>query len=233
LRLTKENHRKNSINMENNAIENKTEGAQDTCKCKCCHKLSFYFSLISLLGVMALFILYFFVGSNNNGINDKVSSIQKKDVSVGFVNSDTIMANYVLVKNMKDSLQAKQDAAEKNFTAQQTAFEASVTTYQTKMQANELSIAEATKTETTLTQQKEYLSQLYEELSTELANEELELNSMLQDSIMNFLHRYNKKYNFDYILGFAKGGGILYANDSLDITEDVLEGLNKEISTEK
>lgn len=221
--------------MEDNTLkqEKNTTSAEESCKSNCCNRLSFYLSLISLLGVIVLFILYFFVNKSESDINDEVSKIQNKSVSIGFVNSDTIMEHYGLVKNMKDSLEAKQAVAEASFTAQQAAFESSVLDYQKKMQANELSIAEATQTEKLLTQQQEYLYTLNEELTTELANEELKLNTMLQDSIMNFLKRYNKKYNFDYILGFAPGSGILYANDSLDITDDVLEGLNKELNSEK
>lgn len=224
----------NTLNPENNPTDNKVVGSpDDTCKTCSCNKLSFYFSLASLLGVIVLFILYFFVNKGEDAINNEVSNIQKKTVSIGFVNSDTIMENYSLVKNMKDSLEAKQTAAEASFTSQQTAFENSVLDYQTKMKANSLSIEEATKTETLLTQQQEYLYKLNEELSTKLAEEEVKMNAMLQDSIMNFLKRYNKKYNFDYILGFAPGSGILYANDSLDITNDVLDGLNKDYKSEK
>lgn len=224
----------NTLNTGSGTTDNKIAGSSDdNCKTNCCGKLSFYFSILSLLGVIALFILYFFMNKGENDINDEVSKIQKKTVSIGFVNSDTIMENYSLVKSMKDSLEAKQAAAEASFTAQQTAFENSVLDYQTKMKANLLSIDEATKTEALLTQQQEYLYTLNEELSTKLTEEEVKLNTMLQDSIMNFLKRYNLKYNFDYILGFAPGSGILYANDSLDITRDVLEGLNKDYKSEK
>jgi outer membrane protein len=39
-------------------------------------------------------------------------------------------------------------------------------------------------------------------------------------------HHKTKSYNF--VLGYQKGGGILYANDSLDITREVVVGLNNE-----
>lgn len=221
----------NTSNPRNNIINNKNSGSpEEKYKTNCCSKISFYFSIVSLLGVITLFILYFFV--NKCEMNDKVSKMQGKAVSVGFVNTDSILANYELVIIMRDSLEAKQTKAEAKYNAQESAFEASVLAYQKKVKANELSITEATITETQLTQQKEYLTQLYEELSTELTTAETEMYTASQDSIINFLKRYNKKYKFDYILGFAKGGGILLANDSLDITYDVLEGLNKEYQSE-
>jgi outer membrane protein len=54
----------------------------------------------------------------------------------------------------------------------------------------------------------------------------MDMNVALIDSVMNFLKRYNEKYKFDYILGFTKGGNILYANDTLDVTNDVIKELN-------
>jgi hypothetical protein len=40
-----------------------------------------------------------------------------------------------------------------------------------------------------------------------------------------------KKYantNYAYILGYSPGSGILFAHDSLDITPEVVQGLNAE-----
>jgi len=54
------------------------------------------------------------------------------------------------------------------------------------------------------------------------------MNVALLDSVMNFLRRYNENYKFDYILGFTKGGNILLANDTLDVTNDVIKELNLE-----
>jgi Skp family chaperone for outer membrane proteins len=48
------------------------------------------------------------------------------------------------------------------------------------------------------------------------------------DTVTNFLKRYNRSYNFDYILGYANSGQILLASETLDITGDVVKELNKE-----
>jgi outer membrane protein len=54
------------------------------------------------------------------------------------------------------------------------------------------------------------------------------MNQLLMDSLNNFLKRYNEKMNFDYIFSYNRGGSILTANDSLDITNEVLKLLNEE-----
>ena len=48
----------------------------------------------------------------------------------------------------------------------------------------------------------------------------------MRDSIQSFLVQYNKDKKFDYIISKA-GDNILLANKKLDITDEVVKGLNK------
>ena len=77
------------------------------------------------------------------------------------------------------------------------------------------------------------LYQLNQDYTSRMSDEEQRLNQVFVDSIHNFLKRYNSKFGFDYILGYSKGGGILLAKDTLDITSTVLDGLNKEFKDKK
>jgi outer membrane protein len=63
-------------------------------------------------------------------------------------------------------------------------------------------------------------------LEGELANETQQFNEALRDSLNNFLAQYNKSKKYDIILSKA-GDNILYANKKFDITQDVINGLNK------
>jgi len=59
------------------------------------------------------------------------------------------------------------------------------------------------------------------------------MNITLLDTISSFMKNYNKKTNYDFILGYSKGGGILFANEAYDITKQVLEELNKQYAKHK
>ena len=221
--MENENTTRNEILSE----ESKKEECCEHKNCKCC--LNLILNIIAIAGVIVLFILYF-IGKSDSGSSKKKSN--NSSLYIGFVNSDSVMENYTLVKNVKDSLEAKQKKAETDFAAQQSIFEAMVTKYQKDLKANSLTIEQAQNTEKILTQKQENLLALKDELTQKLGEEELTMNIMLQDSIINFLKRYNSKHNYDYILGFSKGSGILIANDSLELTKDVLDGLNKEYKSE-
>ena len=70
------------------------------------------------------------------------------------------------------------------------------------------------------------LQELQARLENELANETAKFNEALRDSLQNFLKAYNKDKQFDLILSKA-GDNILMANKKYDITNDVINGLNK------
>jgi len=80
--------------------------------------------------------------------------------------------------------------------------------------------------------EQERITQLRDDLSLELMEEEQVMNRQVLFAIMEFLEEYNMKHNFQYILSNTLGGALLYANDTLDITTDVLKGLNKKYHEE-
>lgn len=207
------------IPLEENKKEEKCENK------KCCHCMYHVFSIISIIGVIVLFILYF---TGRSSCSSGMKKSGNSSMVIGYVNSDTIMEHYDLVQALKSKIEAKEKLANDSFNMQQQNFEAEVTEYQKNMQANKLSIAQAQATEKYLGQKQQNLAALKEELTQKLTNDELKLNGELLDSITNFLKRYNRKHNFDYIFGVAKGSNVLYAGDSNDITKDVLKNINRE-----
>lgn len=60
-------------------------------------------------------------------------------------------------------------------------------------------------------------------LQAQVNNEIMEQQQQVVDSIRSFLVDYNKKYHYDAILNSTSG---LYFNPSLDITAEVVAGLN-------
>ena len=73
------------------------------------------------------------------------------------------------------------------------------------------------------------LSQLFQEVieANRPLVKEKNLSIKLNDQIHDFMMEYGPAHGLKYVLGYTRGGGILYATDSLDITDHVLEGLNE------
>ena len=67
----------------------------------------------------------------------------------------------------------------------------------------------------------------------QLAEEEQVRNRRLINNIMEYLVEYNKDYNYQFIFSNSFGDNVLFANEQLDITSSVLEGLNEQYESEK
>ncbi len=51
--------------------------------------------------------------------------------------------------------------------------------------------------------------------------------------IMEYLTEYNSDNRFSMIFSYSFGGGLLFADEGLDITSEVLEGINIKYEAEK
>ncbi|MHC1708283.1 MAG: OmpH family outer membrane protein [Bacteroidales bacterium] len=190
-----------------------------------------WLSLILLILLAVLYILFFFfvIKQPQKQVIPEALLYQKKGgLSIAFVNSDTIKAQYQLVKDLQENLETKFTNLNKDISNRQSALESRAADLQKKYEARQISLEEAQKMDEMLKMEGQKLYDLNQDYSDKIAQEELTMNKVYVDSINNFLERFNNQYNFDYILGYSKGGGILYARDTLDITKYVLEGLNQE-----
>ena len=184
-------------------------------------------NLVMLLGIIILFILHFSgSGSRSNATSGAIDKAGKGAIKVAFVNNDSILSNYDLVKKMRADLEAKGKRLEGEVAAKQQAFEKDAAYFQEQVKKKAISDQSAQEIYGQLQQNQQSIYQLRDKYAAELQQSEMDMNVALIDSVMNFLKRYNEKSKFDYILGFTKGGNILFANDTLDVTKDVIKELN-------
>ena len=54
------------------------------------------------------------------------------------------------------------------------------------------------------------------------------LQSKINKNVSDYLKKYSQKFEYSYILATGALSSVLYASDSLDITEEVIKGLNAE-----
>lgn len=198
-------------------------------KCNIFNKLLLPLNGILLIGLIILYILFF----NQKNAKDIKQNINTADVKIAYIDTDSLRANYQLVKEMRDTLEFNFKKLENDMKQRQSSFEARARDFQNKINSNSITMEQAQKTEQQLMMEQQNIMELKEKYTNELAEQEYMMNERFIDSVYNFLKRYNAKSNFEYILGYTKGAGILYADDNLDITPLVIEGLNNEYTNAK
>jgi outer membrane protein len=193
------------------------------------------FGIISVIGVIILFVLEF---TSSGDERKEVSKTMKAPPtssfnSIVFVNSDQILEKYELVSELSNELESERIAKDADLTARQKSYETDAAYFQEQVQKQTISEASAQEIYEKLMIQQQELYKLQDQYASELSKKEYEMNSTLVDSVRNYLKRLNEIYNYDYILGYNNTGNIFLAKDTFDITNDVIEGLNREYQVYK
>lgn len=162
-------------------------------------------------------------GSNNTSAANAGSSNGK----IAYVNVDSLEEHYAYWKNRKQEMLAEQAAIESELQRSAQQLQNDLMAAQQKAQAGTLSEAEGRATEQRLGQMQRALEARRNTLSEQLQKKQLDFSTQLQKNIDDYLAVYNKDGKYDYILSYSRSGSILFANKALDITDDVLKGLNE------
>ena len=151
--------------------------------------------------------------------------------AIVFVNSDTLLNNYEYYKAIKVKLQTLSQKAQAEIAAKGQAFQKEVAAYQKG--ANSLNLAQRTATEKRLQKKQQDLQELSQGTAKQLQDEEADQNAKLYDRIAAFLKNYSKAKGYKMVLTYSKSNpSMLYGDDSLDVTKEVLAGLNDEYKKE-
>ena len=74
---------------------------------------------------------------------------------------------------------------------------------------------------------------LQDEYNGQLAAEQQNMTSQLFEKISEYVVKYNTPERYKFILTRTIGGSMWYANESYNITNDIIEGLNAEYDDNK
>jgi len=148
-------------------------------------------------------------------------------LKIAYVEVDSLMTQYDFAKDYGVTLQKKSNNARNTLTQKGNTLQAAVNNFQQKLNNNGFQSREqAASQQAAIERQQRDLQELQARLENELASETAKFNEALRDSLQNFLKDYNKDKQFDLILT-KQGDNILFAAKRFDITQDIINGLNK------
>jgi outer membrane protein len=192
-------------------------------------------SIINILlfcGLIVLYALYFFKLNRTSDQQEELivmkEKVEEATSSLAYVNSELLLEEYELAIKMRADFEREQARLENDLNRRQRTFQSDVESFQRGLNAGTISIDRAEVREQELMQAQQELIQLSDTYRERLGRKEFDMNVELLEKISDFLERYNREKGYDFILGYTRGGGILYADSQHDITLDVLSRLNNE-----
>ena len=187
-------------------------------------------NVVLLIAVIVLYILYFTGKSTSGGVMPVVAgdTASVGEMSIVYVNMDTLLANYDMFSDLQDRLQKKQMDSESKLNARGQKWQTKVNEFQNNLQRGLVTRSEAQKIQTQLEQEQQQILKMKDDLAGSLMEEQQVGSRKVIFSIVDFLNEYSREHHYRYVLSTTVGGAVLYGDKQLDITTEVLEGLNEQ-----
>jgi outer membrane protein len=197
--------------------------------------LSIVLNAILFVAVAALFFIIFSdKSSSEEDLSEQTRKEKVQDYPIAYINTDSLLMNYKYAQYLNEELLKKEETSRADFNERARVYQDDMRAFQRKVQNNAfLSLERAQNEEKRLRQKEQELQELNNKLSNDLMKRQNQMNKELRDTITNFLKEYIQIHPFKLVMSNMMGDNILYANEALNITNDVVDILNKRYEQKK
>jgi len=153
---------------------------------------------------------------------DKAAEV--KEVKTAYVDTSVLMNEYTEAKDLEAKYKAQAEEKGRQLQAEITRFKQDAANFQSQAQANGQAWAQQRGAE--LQKREQQLGYAQQALAQQLQQESGVERDSLISGVKKFIKDYGKKNGYTYIYGTGDAATILYAEDKLDITKEVIKALN-------
>lgn len=182
------------------------------------------------VAVIVLYVLYFTgkgSGNSSSASSSDSTSLTLAQGSIAYVNLDSVVARYDMTKELSKELEAKGKKFDTELNQKSKTWQSNVQDFQYKAQRGLEVSSKLAEMQRQLQEDQQKLLGLRDSYGAQLQEENAVMIRKVMNSIMEYLKEYNKGKNYSFVLGNSFDGKILFADKGLDITEDVVKGLNE------
>lgn len=187
---------------------------------------SLFLNVLLTIAVAVLYYLHFASPKAETVAATKpAADANRKDIV--YVNVDSLLTKYDFFKDTQKVLESKRFQLENELATKGRNLQNKAQFFQKQASEGRLTQEQGRATEASLQKEQQDILAYRERAAQNLAGEEAEKNKLLYDQIYDYLKSINAQNKYQFVLGYTKGGGILFANPDADQTKAILDGLNK------
>ena len=191
---------------------------------------SLILSIISLVAVVVFGILSLTKGGKSADVQTDGAAVEtaasKGDIV--YVNLDRILMEYDMANDLRSVVETKVQNIQSEVNRRAKKLENDVIDFQNKIDKGLLTRTNAEVQSQKLQQQELEFNNYAAQKEQEIQEEQVVMMNQLGDAIQTFLNKYNEEKQYAMILTNSGGAPVITADAALDITDDVLAGLNEE-----
>lgn len=166
---------------------------------------------------------------STNADSSAKGGVAAGDLKIAFVHTDSVINKYDFFKKKSEEITEKGKKLDSDLQARAKGFEQEVAMFQ--QTGGNLTQNQIRAKQDELMQKEQNLISYRNNLMQELSADESKLLNEVYEQVQEFMKEYANENGIDLILSHTRGGAIWYGTDAIDVTESVIEGLNKKYNT--
>ena len=190
---------------------------------------SLFLSALSLIAVVTLGVLYFTKDgkkAENSEAEQTTATAEAGDIV--YIDLDRILTDYDMANDLRSVVETKVENIQAEINRRGQKLEKQVTEYQEKLQKGLMTRSVAEMQGQKLQQEEIDFNNYAAQKQQEINEEQVVMMNQLGDAIQTFITKYNEEKQYAMILTNSGGAPVIAADAALDITDEVLAGLNEE-----
>ncbi|HCW07480.1 MAG TPA: outer membrane chaperone Skp [Cytophagales bacterium] len=188
--------------------------------------LSLILNAILFVAVAVLFFLFF---SSKKSTESSVKA--PSDLKMAYINSDTVLKYYDYVKEMRTIYDAKNKRLDQDLKNRAQSLQNDIDSYQRNL--SNLTIGQAKAVEEDLGKKQQNFRLYQQSVEQEVVNDQNKLTTELYTRITTFLKSYSEGSGLQVVFKFDPSSDVLYGDNAIDISQDVIKGLNEQYKNDK
>ena len=146
-----------------------------------------------------------------------------------YVQLDSLISNYDMYNDLMTAFQSKVQGIQDELSKRGRRLESDAKAFENQVQKGLLTRSAAEEQQNKLLQRQQNLQNDMAKKDAEIQEEQAVLNNQVYYAVKDFIEKYNEEHQFSLILTTSGvTNTVLNVNPGLDITADVLKGLNEE-----
>jgi len=147
---------------------------------------------------------------------------------------DKVLASYDMAKEHQTSFEDEYNKTDKELQASARSLEKDYNALQDKVNKVLITRADAEKEAARLQQRQQSLAARSDKARQDLAEKNQVMTNQIYTSIADYVKQLNADFTYDMIIATSEvTGPVISVNSSLDITQEIIDGLNKQYAADK
>ncbi len=184
--------------------------------------------ILNAFAAFAFILLFAQCSQKNESTSGSAApAVAGTNMKIAYVEVDSLLTKYRYWNDLNEQMIQKEENIRTTLNEKAKELDGEMREFQRKLENNGFVSRERAEQENArLLQKQRDLQQLQEKLYSDLQAENQKNSLQLRDSINSFLKEYNKAKGYSLIISNTQLDNLLFADKSLDITQEIVEGLN-------